>query len=136
MKNILGHKSWSEQEVLTFFDKGSFTMCSLPHYRYERVQAVCASLKRCGLIEKCGRTETGVNYVTKPEYHQWRLDVVAGIAPASLEKLFKQQHPPKLLKRRCRQCKSEIETFIHTQKFCSKACKIESKRQVFQETAM
>ena len=127
MKTILGHRSWSEQEILAFFDKGSFTMCSLPHYRYDRVQAVCAKLKRCGLIDKVGRTETGVNYVAKPEYHQWRQDVAAGKATSSLDKLFKLQHPPKLLRHVCRQCGGEFETSNFKQRLCSKACKLKAK---------
>ena len=59
MKNILGHRSWNEQEVLAFFDKGSFTMCSLPHYRYARVQEICGNLKRCGLIERGRQNRNG-----------------------------------------------------------------------------
>ena len=127
MRTILGHRSWSEQEILAFFDKGSFTMCSLPHDRYHRVQTICAKLKRCGLIEKIGRTETGVNYVAKPEYHQWRADVSAGKATSSIDKLFKLQHPPKLLRHVCRQCNTSFETFNFEQRLCSKQCKLKAK---------
>lgn len=127
MKTILGHRSWNEQEVLAFFDQGSFTMCSLPHYRYQRVQMVCANLKRCGLIEKAGRTETSINYVARPDYHQWRRDVAVGKAPSSLQKLFRVMNPPRLLKRRCHHCHEEFETLIFQQKFCSNRCKVEAK---------
>lgn len=131
MKDILGHKSWNEAEIYDFFDKGSFTMCSLPHYRYQRVQLVCGRLKRCGFIERAGSTETSVNYSAKPEYHQWRKDVAEGNATSSLDKLFKQLHPPKLLTRTCNHCQAKMETFNHKQKFCSKKCKSEAniKRQ-------
>jgi hypothetical protein len=127
MKDILGHRSWSEQEILAFFDNDSFTMCSLPHYRYQRVQMVCGNLKRCGLIGKVGSTETGINYAAKPEYHQWRQDVAAGKATGNLNKLFKLMNPPRLLTRTCHQCDIKFETFNHVQKFCSKKCKSEAK---------
>jgi hypothetical protein len=120
MKNILGHRSWNEEEVLAFFDKGSFTMCRLPHYRYQRVQRVCAELRACGLIEKVGGTETSVNYVAKPEYHQWRKNVAAGTSASSLRKLLKIKNAPKLLKRACLHCNVEFETFNHQQKFCTR----------------
>lgn len=123
MRNVLGHRSWSEQELLSFFDKGTFTMCKLPHYRYRKIQLVCGKLKACGLIEKVGSDETGVNYVAKPEYHQWRKDVLEGKVTPSLDKLFKIMNPPRLLKRSCRQCRAEFQTFQHAQKFCSKECK-------------
>lgn len=130
MKDILGHKSWDEQEVLAFFDKGAFTMCNLPHYRYHRVQSICASLKSCGLIEKVGGTETSVNYVATPEYHQWRLDVAAGKAPGSPAKLFKLKNPPRLLTKRCLHCRSEYETYHRPQKFCSKQCSNDARGYV------
>jgi hypothetical protein len=124
MRTILGHRSWNEQEILAFFDKGGFTMCTLPHYRYQRVRMICGNLKRCGLIEKVGGTETSVNYAAKPEYHQWRQDVKEGKAPASLDKLYKLKNPPKVRKRTCRYCHAEFETFNHAQKSCSKACTV------------
>ncbi len=105
-------------------------MCRLPHYRYHRVQAVCGNLKRCGLIEKVGGTETGVNYAAKPEYHQWRQDVAEGKATSSLDKLFKQMNPPRLLNRTCQQCHAKFETFNHAQKFCTKKCKCEPKARL------
>ena len=122
MKNILGHRSWSEQEILAFFDAETFTMCSLPHYRYQRVQSVCGKLKRCGLIERTGSTETGVSYVAKPEYHQWRRDVAEGKATGSLDKLFKLQHPPKLLKKTCPHCHVKFETYNRQQKYHTAEC--------------
>ena len=127
MKDILGHRSWNEQEMLAFFDKGSFTMCRLPHYRYQRVQGVCAQLKACGFIKKVGGNEAGVNYAATPEYHQWRNEVAAGKVTGSLRKLFKLMNPPKLLGRTCQHCRTEYETFNHNQKFCSPPCKNEAR---------
>ncbi|OJW23084.1 MAG: hypothetical protein BGO49_28550 [Planctomycetales bacterium 71-10] len=123
MYNILGHRSWNEQEILAFFDQGSFTMCSLPHYRYQRVQMVCGKLKSCGLIEKVGRTETAVNYAAKAEYHQWRRDVKEGRAPGSLAKLVKLKNPPKRVKRKCRHCGAEFATYNPADKSCSRTCR-------------
>ena len=130
MKTILGHRSWNEQEVLAFFDQGSFTMCSLPHHRYQRVQMICANLKRCKLIEKVGRTETSINYAARPAYHQWRRDVAVGKAPGSLRKLFRKMNPPRLLKRKCHHCHGGFKTLHFEQMFCSNQCKVEAKPYV------
>lgn len=70
MKDILGHRSWNRFEVLAFLGRsGTFTMCSLPHYRYDGVKAICRDLKRKGLIEESGRTDTSINWrVTEKWY--------------------------------------------------------------------
>lgn len=63
MKNILGHRSWNKTEVLAILARShSFTMCNLPHYRYDGVKAICRDLQRQGLIEKSGLTEQGINW--------------------------------------------------------------------------
>lgn len=123
MKNILGHKSWSEEEILSFFDKGNFTMCSLPHYRYNRVRAICANLKRCGLIKKIDLTQTGVNYIATPEFHKWRSDVANGLATSSLQKLYKLLNPPVSRTKSCEGCGNNYETFDRQQRFCKSECR-------------
>ena len=110
-------------------------MCRLSHYRYQRVQSVCVQLKACGLITKVGGTETGVNYVATPAYHQWRQEVAAGKAPGSLRKLFKLLNPPRLLARTCKHCHARYETFNHVQKFCSPKCKSGAKPWTQKEKA-
>ena len=63
MKEILGHRSWNRREVLAFLRKsGTFTMCSLPHYRFWRVREICHRLHKKGWIEKSGETDTSVNW--------------------------------------------------------------------------
>ncbi len=90
MRDILGHRSWNREEVYAFFDKGSFTMCSLPHYRYDREKQICGQLRRCGLIVKTGKTDTCINYKSTLLYHVWRAQVKAGFENGDLNKLYKK----------------------------------------------
>ena len=56
MKNILGHKSWNKKEILQLLrSSNAFTMCNLPHYRYDRVKQICYRLEHAGWIEAIGK---------------------------------------------------------------------------------
>lgn len=49
----------------------NFTMCSLPHYRYARVQSICKQLRKKKLIKPSGYTETGINFVPTSLFDLW-----------------------------------------------------------------
>lgn len=73
MRNILGHKSWSKDEIVEILcNHGTFTMCNLPHYRYDSVKDSCRDLKKHGFIRKAGSTSTGVSFVVTDIFLQWR----------------------------------------------------------------
>lgn len=72
MKEILGHKSWNRGEIIAILRRsGNFTMCSLPHSRYQRVKEICRDMERSGWIEKVGKTETSVNFKATVAFREW-----------------------------------------------------------------
>lgn len=73
MKNILGHKSRDQGEIVEILARsGTYTCPTLPHYRYDRVKAVCANLRRRGLVVVSGRNSASVNLVVTPLFREWQ----------------------------------------------------------------
>lgn len=73
--NILGHKSWNKTEVIDILRRTStFTMCTLPHYRYDRVKQICRELQKLKLIEKSGRTDQAINFRTTSLFREWQTE--------------------------------------------------------------
>jgi hypothetical protein len=76
MKNIRGHKSWNFDEVIAMLAKGgSFTVPTLPHYRYDRVKRIRATLCKVGAIKQTGRCETSISYTATDKFKQWRSEL-------------------------------------------------------------
>lgn len=91
MKNILGHKSWNRGEIIDMLKRTrTFTMCSLPHYRYARVQDICSQLRKRGLIRKSGSTETGINFVPTSLFDIWADEYEACETHLGLWEWFKE----------------------------------------------
>lgn len=90
MKNILGHRSWSFIEIVDFFVKtGTFTMCVLPHYRFQPVKDHCRRLQKAGLIKKSGRTDTAVSFKTTKKFRLWMIEADLGITELGVIKWAK-----------------------------------------------
>lgn len=90
MKNILGHKSWNFEEVVYILTKGGvFCMCRLPHYRFRPVQGHCARLRKAGLIQKTGATDTGINYKATALFRRWKVERELGITDLGVIKWAK-----------------------------------------------
>lgn len=119
MRNVLGHISRNKEEIIGLLEKGGYTMCTLPHYRYEREKMVCGELMQYGMIRRTGRTETSVNYVGTDFFKQWRNDE----RKLNAKQYWRLFNPPKEFTRKCRQCENEFVTGNHHQKLCSKVCK-------------
>lgn len=78
MKDILGHRSWNKQEVIDILLRtGTFTMCNLPHSRYDRVKDICRQLYRDKMIVQSGYTNEAINWkVTEAFRFEHGLDLV------------------------------------------------------------
>lgn len=78
MSNILGHKSWNFNEVIEMLAKGSsFTVPTLPHYRYDNVKRIRGNLSKIGFIKQTGRCETSISYVATERFKKWRKEFEA-----------------------------------------------------------
>lgn len=51
---------------------GQYTMCNLPHYRYDKCKQACRRLERAGFIKKSGRTQTGINFKATGLLKNWK----------------------------------------------------------------
>lgn len=71
MKNIRGHKSWSFEEVLQLLRKGSFSVPTLPHYRYDAVKRHRSNLVKIGFIRQSGRCDTSISYTATDKFREW-----------------------------------------------------------------
>lgn len=123
MREILGHKSYNETEIIGFLKRDkNFTMCRLPHYRYQRVQFICGELKRMGFIKKSGSTETGVNYIPTELFEKWIKLQEAGEFLGGYKKYYKMLNPKKPKVKICKNCQNSFETINYQQVFCKKEC--------------
>ena len=128
MKNILGHNSWNEQELVEILKRGTYTMPNLPHYRYSRVQSFCADMRTLGLIKKTGACETGINYIPTEKFQAF---TESGLTLRAYAKMIKKLTPPRIFKRKCRECGSEFETLQHIQKLCGEECRAMERRRKY-----
>lgn len=134
MREILGHKSYNEAEIIEFLKSNkNFTMCKLPHYRYQRVQSVCAELKMMGFIKKSGSTETGVSYVPTELFGEWIKLQEAGQFLGGYKKYYKMLNPKKPKVKICKLCQSFFETINYQQVFCQKECSDVFKRERYKK---
>lgn len=131
MKDILGHKSWTKDELIDILCKtGTYTCPTLPHYRYDRVKGICRDLMKRGFLKKSGKTDTGINLIVTDFFKQWQEDFKNGktpLSPIKYHKKIKAENAVLLKKRQCKTCKEEYEPSQINQKFCSKQCKRKSK---------
>jgi hypothetical protein len=51
---------------------GSFTCPTLPHYRYQKTRNACSRLLKAKLVERCGKTDTGVNLKPTDLLRKWK----------------------------------------------------------------
>ena len=130
MKNILGHNSWNEQELVAIFQRGTYTMPNLPHYRYQRVKSFCADMRSMGLIKKVGACDTGINYVPTEKFAAF---VESGLTLRAYAKMLKKQKPPRIFKRKCRECDSDFESLLHLQRLCSVECRQAETKRKYQD---
>lgn len=80
MKFILTHKSWNMTELVELFKKsGSYTMCTLPHYRYRNVKDNCRLLEKHGFIERVSKSENALHWKTNELFRTWALEFDNGI---------------------------------------------------------
>lgn len=92
MKNILGHRAWNMEEVVGMLrDHGSFTMCTLPHYRFDRVKRICRELETRGFIRRTGRTETSINFTVSDQFKAWAAEFATGATKSWPVKWVKAQ---------------------------------------------
>jgi hypothetical protein len=75
MKNILGHKSWNQKELINILEKGgTYTMPNLPHYRYQNVRTICLGMRSVGLLKETGRTNNGISFAPTDLFKKWRTE--------------------------------------------------------------
>lgn len=92
MRNILGHKAWSFDEIVYIFkDKGMFTMCDLPHQRYDRVKGHCHRLKKAKLIVKHRDGPNCVHWVQTKLFERWVIEQDLGITDLGVVKWARQK---------------------------------------------
>lgn len=93
MKNILGHKSRDQGEIIDILARaGSYTCPTLPHYRYDRVKTVCRTLKRLGLVSVRGQTATAQNFVVTTLFREWEAARKEGATPLGPVKWVKERN--------------------------------------------
>lgn len=79
MKNILGHKSRDQGEIIAILERqGTYTCPTLPHYRYDKVKRTCRLLGRLGLVRVTGRNPESVNLGVTPLFHEWKAAKATG----------------------------------------------------------
>jgi hypothetical protein len=94
MKDIKGHKSRDQGEIIEILIRsGTYTCPTLPHYRYERVQAVCRNLQRRGLLQVSGRNPESINLTVTPLFRQWQAAHTAGETPLGVVEWVKRGVP-------------------------------------------
>ncbi len=72
MRFIKTHKSRSIQEIAEILcEHGSYSACTLPHYRYRPSREACGRLHSAGLVFKSGKTDISVNYKPTDLLKQW-----------------------------------------------------------------
>lgn len=75
MKSILGHRSWNAIELVQILkNTGTFTMCTLPHYRYRRVKDICYSLEKRGFIQRHKRGENNLTWMVTEQFKEWAME--------------------------------------------------------------
>lgn len=80
MKFILTHKSWNFQELVGIFKRsGSYTMCTLPHYRYQNVRSNCKMLEKKGFIERFGKGENQIYWKITDLFKEWMIEFDSGL---------------------------------------------------------
>lgn len=93
MKNIRGHKSWSFNEVVEMLGRGSsFTVPTLPHYRYDGIKRIRSNLIKIGFIRKTGKCETSVSYMPTELFKEWHQELKekkTNLGPVKWVKLLK-----------------------------------------------
>lgn len=73
MKDIRGHKSRNQAEIIEILMRhGAYTCPDLPHYRYDRVKAVCRNLLRRHLVAISSRDQIAINFVATPLFREWQ----------------------------------------------------------------
>lgn len=96
MKNILGHKSWNQDEIVNILMKsGTFTCPTLPHYRYDRVKDICRRLRKRGFLKKSGKTDVSINLVVTDRFKEWQSQYESGETTLSPIKWQKKHYPTK-----------------------------------------
>lgn len=92
MRKIKGHRAWSFEEVIGLFKRDKmFTMCDLPHYRYDRVRGHCKRLRKMGMIQRRGFSDTAVHWVITDLFKRWMIEQDLGITDLGVVKWAKQR---------------------------------------------
>lgn len=92
MRKIRGHKAWAFEEVVTIFKNvGMFTMCDLPHQRYDRVKGHCRRLKKARLIIKHTDGPNCVHWVRTKLFDRWIIEKDLGITDFGILKWAQQK---------------------------------------------
>jgi len=79
MKFIKTHKSWNMEELIEIIKKsGTYTMCALPHYRYDGVKRRCRSLSNAGMIERVKRDDINVYWKATDTFRHWTAEFESG----------------------------------------------------------
>lgn len=124
MKNILGHISRNQDEIIAILESGGSYCCpTLPHYRYNTVKSVCSNLLKHGLVKKSGNTSEGVNLIPSDRFREWQEDKAQGLTSLGPIKWVKQKFPPKIISKSCVVCGVGFETLNRQQKTCGKQCR-------------
>src|SRR5437660_1499838 len=94
VKDILGHKSWNMEEIIDMLKKsGTFSMCNLPHYRFNGVKTICRCLQRRGFIKKTGNGETFITFGVTERFVEWKNEYEAKITTSLPVKWQKLKYP-------------------------------------------
>lgn len=92
MKEILGHKSRDQDEIIDILIRsGTYTCPTLPHHRYERVKTACSRLSKAGLLKVSGRNPESVNLIVTPLFREWSAAHKAGETPLGVLRWAKER---------------------------------------------
>jgi hypothetical protein len=122
MKLIKGHKSFNIDEIVEILkNQKSFTMCTLPHYRYNSVKKICGKLISMGYVKQNAYTETGVSLVITDRFEEW----MNSGTTLGLSKFWKENYRTvfKPKNKRCKECGSVFVAQQRNHIYCSKKCK-------------
>lgn len=96
MKNIKGHKSRNQSEIIEILASGRNYCCPiLTHYRYDRVKSACNDLIKYGLAKKTGETKTGINLMQTEIMTEWQHEFLNGTTPLNPVKWVKEKRKNK-----------------------------------------
>lgn len=111
MKDIKGHKSYNQDEIIDILIKsGTYTCPTLPHYRYDRVKRICSSFEKMKIVKRSGKNEVSVNLVVSDRFLEWNDEKQKGLTNLGIIKWVKQKYPKNIKIKNCPFCHAILIT--------------------------